>query len=239
LVTCQSHAGDALETELFGRRDADAGKIAAAEGGTLYLEEVGNLPEEVQAKLFHLLYEGEYERAGESGMHPANVRVVSATSYNVEEAVTRGKLRMDLYYRLSVIPITLPPLRARPGDIDALVIAYLKFFGQRYSRPHKHLTAGAARKLKQYDWPGNLRELSNMIERAVILSAGDEIDVADLPSGIGSAPEGRGVRKSTLEEVQNEHIRHVLANTESLQEASAVLGIDPATLYRKRKKLGV
>ena len=231
-VSCQSHAEDAFEAELFGR-------IAAAEGGTLYLEEVGDLPAEVQARLLHLLYENEYERAGEPGVHRANVRVVSATSHPMEDAVTHGKLRPDLYYRLSVIPITLPPLRARSGDIDALVEAYLKFFGQRYGRPHKRLTAGAVRRLRQHDWPGNLRELRNVIERAVILSSGDEIDIDDLPNGMRSGAEGNGVRKSTLEEIQNEHIRHVLANTASLQEASSVLGIDPATLYRKRKKLGV
>jgi two-component system, NtrC family, response regulator AlgB len=239
-VSCQSHAEDVLDAELFGHRkgEGDPGKIAAAEGGTLFLEEVANLPAEVQAKLLHLLCENEYERAGESGVHSANVRVVSATSHNMQEAAARGMLRPDLYYRLSVIPITLPPLRARSGDIDALVDAYLKFFGHRYSRPPKRLTAGAVRRLKQYNWPGNLRELRNVIERAVILSNSDEIDIIDLPNDIRSGGEGNGVRKSTLEEIQNEHIRHVLANTASLQEASSVLGIDPATLYRKRKRLG-
>jgi len=238
-VNCESHAEDVLEAEFFGHGEGDLGKIAAAEGGTLYLEEVGNLPAEVQVKLLHLLSEREYERAGEAGTHPANVRVICGTGQNVKDSVTRGKLRPDLYYRLSVIPITLPPLRARVGDIDALVDAYLKFYGHRYSRTAKHLTPAAVRKLRQYDWPGNLRELRNVIERAVILSNGDEIDIVDLPNGARSNGEGNGVRKSTLEEVQNEHIRHVLANTASLQEASSVLGIDPATLYRKRKKLGV
>jgi NtrC-family two-component system response regulator AlgB len=243
VVNCQTHSAEALEMELFGHEETSSakaalGKIAGAEGGTIYLDEISGLSAEIQAKLLRLLQEHSYERIGETHAHRANIRIIAATSHDLHDIVSHGKLRNDLYYRLSVIPIALPPLRERAGDIDSLVEAYLRFFAQQYGKPIKHLSPGAIRKLRQYDWPGNLRELCNVIERAVILSNGTEIDVPDLPNTLRFASEGLTVRQSTLEEVQNAHIRHVLANTGSLQEASSVLGIDPATLYRKRKKLG-
>ena len=243
VVNCQTHSPEALEMEIFGHGDttnakAVFGKIRAAEGGTIYLDEISDLSAELQARLLRLLQEHSYERSGESNTHRANIRVIAATCYDLHDTVSSGKLRNDLYYRLSVIPIALPPLRERTGDIDSLVEAYLRFFAQQYGKPIKHLSPGAIKKLRQYDWPGNLRELCNVIERAVILSNGTEIDAPDLPNTLRFASESMTVRQSTLEEVQNAHIRHVLANTGSLQEASSVLGIDPATLYRKRKKLG-
>jgi two-component system, NtrC family, response regulator AlgB len=246
-VGCQTHSDEVLEMELFGHGEnvgggnpkAARGKVAAAEGGTLYLEEACSLSAELQMKMLRLIQEHCYERAGEAASHRANIRIIAATSQDLWNAVENGTFRKDLYYRLSVIPITLPPLRSRIGDIDSLIEAYLSHFTQQYGRPNKYLTPAAIRKLRRYEWPGNLRELCNVIERAIILSNGKDIDVADLPSAVRFASDGHTVRKSTLEEVQNEHIRHVLANTGSLQEASSILGIDPATLYRKRKKLGV
>jgi NtrC-family two-component system response regulator AlgB len=246
-VCCQSLSRDLLEAELFGyTTDAGggavasaAGKIAAAEGGTLFLDGIGDLPVEVQPRLLRLLQERVYERPGEAAPHRADVRIIAATNQNMREAVAGGSIRNDLYYCLSVIAITLPRLRSRPGDVDNLVEAHLKSFSRRYGRQVRSVSTAAMRKLRHYEWPGNLRELRNVIERAVILCGGVEVDLPELPDSIRFACEIRPVRKSTLEEVETEHIRHVLANTDSLQEASSVLGIDPTTLYRKRKRLGV
>ncbi len=235
-LNCEADAREILDLDAPGGKPP---KIAAAEGGTLYLDEISALPLEAQARLLRLLQERDRKPGGESGTPPAGWRVVAATSQDLQKAMKAGKFRSDLFYHLSVITITLPPLRARTGEIESLVGAYLSFFARHYARPLKHLSSRALRKLQEYQWPGNLSELRNVLERAVILSNGCEIDITELPNAIRFAYDNRADRKSTLEEVQNEHIRHVLANTSSLQEASAVLGIDVATLYRKRRKLGV
>ncbi len=244
-VSCPSLSRELLESDLFGHvkgaftgAHADTlGKVAAADGGTLFLDEIGELPLEIQARLLRLLQEREYERVGETKPRRANVRVISATNHDLAQAVASGKFREDLFYRLNVISLSLPPLRDRSNDIEKFANRYLEFFASHAGKKVHGLSSDALVALQQYNWPGNLRELRNVIERAVILCSGETIEVADLSDTINNDSGVRLGGKLTLEEVEAEHIRRVIANTRTLDEAATVLGIDPATLYRKRKKL--
>jgi NtrC-family two-component system response regulator AlgB len=244
-VSCPSLSRDLLESELFGHvkgaftsAHADAiGKIAAAEGGTLFLDEIGDLPPEVQAKLLRLLQEREYERVGDTRPRKADVRVIAATNRTLSEAVVKGDFREDLFYRLNVITITLPPLRDRLVDLARIADKQLRFFGTRSGRNSLQFSPEALSALQQYSWPGNLRELRNVIERAAILAEGDRIQPDDLADLAGVRQEPRIGGPATLTELENEHIRRVLANSRTIEEAANTLGIDPATLYRRKKKL--
>jgi NtrC-family two-component system response regulator AlgB len=244
-VSCPSLSRELLESDLFGHvkgaftgAHADTlGKVAAADGGTLFLDEIGELPLEIQAKLLRLLQEREYERVGETKPRRANVRVISATNRDLSQAVADGKFREDLFYRLNVISLRLPPLRERAVDIEKIALNLLPFFASHSGKSVGSFSPDALEALRQYAWPGNLRELRNVIERAVILSNGEAIETEDLTDTIEASAEIRLGGKLTLEEVKAEHVRRVITNTRTLEEAAAVLGIDPATLYRQRKKL--
>jgi len=244
-VSCPSLSRELLESDLFGHvkgaftgAHADTlGKVAAADGGTLFLDEIGELPVEIQAKLLRLLQEREYERVGETKPRRANVRVISATNRELTQAVATGKFREDLFYRLNVISLRLPPLRERVNDIERIALGYLHFIAGHEGKSVRNFSPGALEAMRQYAWPGNLREMRNLIERAVILSSSEAIEAEDLSDSVQPASETRLGGKFTLEAIEAEHIRRVLANTRTLEEAAAILGIDPATLYRKRKKL--
>jgi NtrC-family two-component system response regulator AlgB len=244
-VSCPSLSRDLLESELFGHvkgaftgAHADvSGKIAAAEGGTLFLDEIGDLPSEIQAKLLRLLQEREYERVGDTRARKADVRVIAATNRNLTEAVAQGEFREDLFYRLNVISITLPPLRNRLVDLNRIATKQLRFFAARSGRGSLQFSPEALTVLQHYSWPGNLRELRNVIERAAILAEGDWIEPADLADLALPQQEPRIGGPATLSELENEHIRRVLANSRTIEEAAHTLGIDPATLYRRKKKL--
>ena len=244
-VSCPSLSRELLESELFGHVKGAFtgalietwGKVAAADNGTIFLDEIGDLPPEIQAKLLRLLQEREYERVGETRPRKANVRVIAATNRNLKEAVAEGKFREDLFYRLNVIALTLPPLRERTCDIAHIAGGLLGFFAAHSGKAAKSISTDALSALEGYSWPGNLRELRNVIERAVILSSGEELRMDDFSETIQPSSEIRIGSKTTLEQIEGEHIRRVIANTKNLDEAAAVLGIDPATLYRKRKKL--
>jgi NtrC-family two-component system response regulator AlgB len=245
-VACPSLSRELLESELFGHvRGAFTGavgetwgKVKAAEGGTLFLDEIGELPPEIQPKLLRLLQEREYERVGDSKPRKANVRVIAATNRRLEDLVKEGKFREDLYYRLNVITIELPTLRQRPLDLPALAQQHLKMFARQSVRPIKDFTPAAMAAMQRYAWPGNLRELRNVIERAVILAPGEKIDVNDFPDTLrGSQPSGAIIgNRVSLEELEREHIMRVIEIADSMDEAATILGIDPATLYRKRKR---
>jgi NtrC-family two-component system response regulator AlgB len=244
-VSCPSLSRELLESELFGHVKgaftgalSDTwGKAAAADGGTLFLDEIGDLPLEVQSRILRLLQEREYERVGETRARKADVRVIAATNHDLKGAIAQGKFREDLFYRLNVISLTMPPLRERVADIPRLAGRMLAFFAGHSGKLVSGLSPEAQAALERHPWPGNLRELRNVIERAVILSSGDSIGVADLSENVQPSLEMHLGGRFTLESIENEHIRGVIAATRSLDEAAGVLGIDPATLYRRRRKL--
>jgi len=245
-VACPSLSKELLESELFGHvRGAFTGavgetwgKVKAAEGGTLFLDEIGELPPEIQPKLLRLLQEREYERVGDPKPRKANVRVIAATNRRLEDLVKEGKFREDLYYRLNVITIEMPPLRQRALDLEMLAQQHLQLFARQSARSIKDFTPAAMSAMQRYPWPGNLRELRNVIERAVILAPGEKIDVNDFPDSLrGAQPSGAIIgNRISLEELEREHILRIIEIASSMDEAAQILGIDPATLYRKRKR---
>jgi two-component system, NtrC family, response regulator AlgB len=255
-VSCPSLSKELLESELFGHvkgaftgalRD-HWGKVKAAAGGTLFLDEIGDLPMEIQPKLLRLLQEREYERVGENVTRKAEVRIIAATSQDLKQRVAEGAFREDLYFRLNVITAEMPSLRQRPSDLNRFADHYFKHFAALCGRRLEGFSEPALAAIRAYSWPGNLRELRNAIERAVIMAKGNKIGLEDLPSelrgqaahgakGNGALPEvGSLVSMERLEEA---HMRKVLDRTANLAEAAQVLGIDQATLYRKRKKIGL
>ena len=248
-VSCPSLSRELLEAELFGHVKgsftgavADAfGKVAAADGGTLFLDEIGELSLEIQPKLLRLLQEREYERVGEARPRRANVRVIAATNRNLAEEVKAGRFREDLFYRLNVITVVLPGLHERPGDLARMAESYRKFFSARLGRKITAFSPAVLAAFAGYKWPGNLRELRNVIERATILATGETIELCDLPEefGIKADPAVAVGARVTLDALETEHLRRILAVSHNLDEAARILGIDPATLYRKRQKLGL
>ena len=246
-VSCPSLSRELLESDLFGHAKGaftgavseTQGKIAAANGGTLYLDEIGELPPEIQPKLLRLLQEREYERVGETQTRRANVRVISSTNRDLIHAIKEGKFREDLYYRLNVVPLHLPPLRQRPHDLENLAAMHLRFFARQAGKLIMDFSLDAKAAMHRYSWPGNLRELRNAIERAVILSPGPQIETIHLAEIIAKGGSERTLEVGaavTLAELADEHIRRVLANTARFEDAAEILGIDLATLYRRRRK---
>jgi len=244
-VSCPSLSRELLESELFGHVKGaftgalveTVGKVTVAEGGTLFLDEIGDLPLEIQAKLLRLLQEKEYERVGDTRSRRADVRIISATNKDLGPAVAEGRFREDLYYRLNVISIHIPPLRDRAVDLPRIAEKQLQFFSRRSGKPDLTFSPEAMQAMRAYSWPGNLRELRNVIERAVILADGDRIEPSDLGDIAQGTTEFRLGGRASLEEIENEHIRKVLANSRTIDEAAHILQIDPATLYRRKKKL--
>lgn len=235
-----------LESELFGHvagaftgavRD-NPGRIASTAGGTLFLDEIGDLPLALQPKLLRFVQDREYERVGDSVTRHADVRLVTATNVDLAQAVKEGRFREDLLYRINVIQIDLPPLRERRGDLLPLAQRFLATFSRR--RPISGFTDVAVAAMEAYSWPGNVRELRNVVERAAILCRGEKIGVEHLPFSTEPSLKTPAVGDAvTLEQVEEAHIRRVLASAPSLEEAARILGIDAATLYRRRKKLGI
>jgi two-component system, NtrC family, response regulator AlgB len=248
-VNCPSLSKELLESELFGHVKGaftgavqdTFGKVAAAEGGTLFLDEIGEMPLEIQPKLLRLLQDREYERVGEAKPRRAVVRVIAASNRNLVEEMKIGRFREDLFYRLNVITLALPGLHDRPADLIRLAQNYLEFFARRMGKKLRGLAPEVAAAFRVYPWPGNLRELRNVIERAVILATGDALTLPDLPEEFSRRPDSSiqvGARV-TLDELEAEHLRRILKVTATLEEAARTLGIDPATLYRKRQRLGL
>jgi NtrC-family two-component system response regulator AlgB len=248
VVSCPALSGELLESELFGHvrgaftganRDK-IGRIAASDGGTLFLDEIGDLPPFLQPKLLRFIQDREYERVGDHRTLRANVRLVVATNADLERAVAEGRFREDLFYRLNVIQVTLPPLSERREDIVPLARHLKDFFAAQNHKQILDISGPLEVLLRNYDWPGNVRELRNVIERAVILCTGPTLDVVHLPDDIApSAPSPAVGDRASLEAVEESHIRRILAIAKSFQEAADILGIDQATLYRKRKQYGI
>jgi two-component system, NtrC family, response regulator AlgB len=254
-VSCPSLSKELLESQLFGHvRGAFTGamkdhwgKVKAAAGGTLFLDEIGDLPLEIQPKLLRLLQEREYERVGETVTRKADVRIVAATNRDLKQRVADGAFREDLFYRLNVITVEMPPLRARPNDLVKFAEHYMRHFAKQCGRSLQGFADDAVSAMLRYSWPGNLRELRNAIERAVILAGKDKITASDLPQNVRGGEGGTGTGDDgprigaplSLDAIEEAHIRGVLAHAPSLIEAAQTLGIDQATLYRKRKKYGM
>ncbi len=257
-VSCPSLNRELLESTLFGHvrgsftgalRD-HWGKVKAADGGTLFLDEIGDLPLDIQPKLLRLLQEREYERVGDTSTCHAEVRIVAATNRDLRRRVAEGTFREDLFYRLNVISVQMPPLRERPLDVLRFASHYLRHCSERCGRRIVGFTPAAERLLSRYHWPGNLRELHNTIERAVILAGADRIDAVDFPAEMrqrhdpatGGLEGEAGLRVGSmvsLAQIEEQHIRRVVENCPSLNEAADILGIDQATIYRKRKKMAL
>jgi NtrC-family two-component system response regulator AlgB len=252
-VSCPSLSKELLESELFGHTKGAFtgaikdrwGKVKAASGGTLFLDEIGDLPMEIQPKLLRLLQEKEYERLGENITRQAELRIIAATNRDLKKRMAEGAFREDLFFRLNVIAVEVPPLRNRPGDLARLAEHYLHHFAGQCGRKAAAFSSEALARINAYAWPGNLRELRNAIERAVILSKQDRIEAADFPlDGATAGPEKGEVPPQpgeliSLEKLEECHIRKVLERTGSVAETARVLEIDQATIYRKRKKMGL
>jgi len=246
-VKCPGYSSEWLDSELFGyARGAFAGalkeswgKVAAAHGGTLLLDEIGELPMEIQSKLLRLLQENKYERLGEARTRVAEVRIIAVTNRDLPAAVRAKRFREDLFYRLNVISVEVPPLRRRAADIPRVARNFLAFFAGQLSRPITGFTPEAMNCLQRYSWPGNVREVRNVLERAVIITQGSKIGLEDLPESIRTSPpvEVTPGAMVTLDELERQHISKVLVTAESMEAAARTLGIDPATLYRKRKRM--
>ncbi len=247
-VNCPSLSKELFESDLFGHvrgaftgavRDKP-GKVAHAAGGTLFLDEIGELPLEIQPKLLRLIQEREYERVGDPATLSANVRVIAASNKNLGEEVRAGRFREDLFYRLNVIPLEVPALRERIPDLPGLAKIKLRTLAREMDKTVMDFSSEAMDAIRQYDWPGNLRELHNALEYALVMTTGRRIEVEHFPSYLrknkpnaGRCQIGAMVSLETLERAQIEHILRV---TTSREEAASVLGIDPTTLYRKRKR---
>ena len=248
VVACPAIPSELLESELFGHAKGaftgavkdNPGRIAACEGGTLFLDEVGDLAPGVQAKLLRFIQDKEYERLGESLSRKADVRIIAATNVDLEKRVAEGRFREDLFYRLNVITLTVPPLRGRPEDIFPLSMDFLAYFSRVNRKAILGFTEDARQALLAHSWPGNVRELRNAVERAVILGSGDMIERGDLPESLATVSTVPKIGDLvSLAAVEEQHIRRVMAGTGSLQEAADVLQIDQATLWRRRKAYGI
>ena len=248
-LNCAAIPFDLLESELFGHeKGAFTGAIAQkigrfemADKGTLFLDEVGDIPLALQSKLLRVLQEQEFERLGGTRTHQVDVRVVAATNRNLAEMVKRNEFRSDLFYRLNVFPVRLPALRARRGDIPALVEHFVELYSRRMDKNIEHVPTETMSALSAYHWPGNIRELQNFIERSVILSDGTVLraPLAELDS----SAEVETLEVTTLEEAERDHIRKTLEHTRWIvagpNGAAARLGIPRSTLYFRMQKLGI
>jgi DNA-binding NtrC family response regulator len=259
-VNCAALAAGVLESELFGHEkgaftgavNRRAGRFELADGGTLFLDEVGDVSPDVQVKLLRVLQEKEFERVGGEETVKVDVRVISATHRDLEALIADGKFREDLYYRLNVFPITLPPLRDRPGDIALLVEHFIQKFAQSTGKAVRGADGAALGELAAYPWPGNVRELENVIERAMILTKGPTLGSSDLDfgrrlgagalkpaaasAGGGDGEAGRSFYKRISEQEKSEIIAAVERAQGNIAHAARALGINRSTLYYRMRK---
>ncbi|HEX9902602.1 MAG TPA: sigma-54 dependent transcriptional regulator [Acidobacteriota bacterium] len=249
VVDCGALVETLFESELFGHvkgsftgaHETKHGRFEVADGGTIFLDEISNISLNIQAKLLRVIQEREVTRIGSSRPIKVDVRILAATNEKLEDLVRKGKFREDLFYRLSVVPIHLPPLKERREDIPLLVEHFLQKYNKRAKKNVTSVTSRAIKALQDYDWPGNIRELENTVERAVVLSKTDLIELEDLVyHGISAGSQSLGPidgRFRTLEEVEKEYIRAVLrAQYGNKSKAAEILGIDRKTLWAKIKK---
>jgi PAS domain S-box-containing protein len=250
-VNCAALPAGLIESELFGHEkgaftgalERRIGRFELAHGGTLFLDEIGELSPEVQVKLLRVLQEREFERIGGSATIKVDVRVIAATNRDLAKGVADGTFRQDLYYRLNVFPVVLPPLRERPDDVPLLVHYFVARYAPKIGRRITHVPEDALQRLAAYAWPGNVRELENVVERAVILSAGPELEIAPevLPAAAAAAP--ARATAGTLDDVERSHIIAILKRTnwriDGPQGAARILNLNPSTLRSRMQKLGI
>jgi DNA-binding NtrC family response regulator len=251
-IACTTLSEHLLESELFGHVKGaftgawreKVGRVAAAAAGTLFLDEIGELAGALQAKLLRFLEERSFERVGGTATIEVDARIVAATNRDLEAEVSRGAFREDLFYRLNVVRIELPPLRERLEDLAALASHVLAMHAARYGRHGFRIDPDAEAALARYRWPGNVRELVNVLEHAVVLCRADRVRVDDLPDRLHAPAPAEGLAEPPrgsvpLEQVERRHIERVLADSATLEEAAARLGISSTTLWRKRKRWGI
>jgi PAS domain S-box-containing protein len=260
-LNCSALPAGLIESELFGHEkgaftgalDKRIGRFALADGGTIFLDEIGDIPPEVQVRLLRVLQEHEFEPVGSSKTVRVDVRVIAATNRNLERAVADGSFRADLFYRLNVFPLQLPPLRARRDDIPLLVHYFIEKYAAKIGRPVDSVTDEAMARLLAYAWPGNIRELENIVERAMILSPGPSLELGPHLFGVPASEPGDTARTAaaanapaaggTLEDGERRHILRALEQCgwviDGPRGAAKVLGINPNTLRSRMKKLGI
>lgn len=251
-VNCSSFSKELLESEMFGHKAGSftgalkdkKGLFEEASNGTIFLDEIGEMAFELQAKLLRILETGEYIKIGDTKPTRVNVRIIAATNRNLPEEIAAGRFREDLFYRLSVFQIHLPPLRERAGDVRLLAKVFVKNFSARLARPVTEITPAFLEALEQQPWKGNIRELRNVIERSLIVSEGERLDVADLPLDIQNAHYEQSDETSPdsfeLSAMERRHIARVLEYTKGNKtEAARLLKIGLTTLYRKIEEYGI
>jgi transcriptional regulator with GAF, ATPase, and Fis domain len=259
-INCGAIPQGVVESELFGHEkgaftgaiNRRIGKFELANGGTLFMDEVGELPPDVQVKLLRVLQEQEFERVGGTTAQKVDVRVIAATNRDLAAEVAAGRFRADLYYRLNVFPIHLPPLRERTDDIPLLVKHFLAQFQRKLAKPLQSVTHQTMARLQGYAWPGNIRELQNVMERACVLATSSVVEIHELPPGTSLAPpalrvmgasavEGNAV--VTLDENERAHIRRAMkvagGRIHGPRGAANMLGINPSTLRSRMQRLGI
>jgi formate hydrogenlyase transcriptional activator len=250
VVDCGALPATLIESELFGRErgaftgahTSQAGRFEVAHGGTIFLDEVGELPLELQPKLLRVLQEGELERLGSSRTSHVDIRVVAATNRNLAEEVRRGRFRSDLFYRLNVFPITIPALRDRRDDLPALVQHLTERLSRLLCKRIDRITPGTVQALEGYNWPGNIRELENVLQQAIILSHDTTLDLSEFAGErIDDTPVHEPWR--SLEAVERDHIQQVLEHVrwriEGVMGAAQILELRPSTLRTRMRKLGI
>lgn len=250
-LNCAALPAQLVESELFGHEkgaytgatEKRIGKFEVAEGGTLFLDEIGELPLESQVKLLRVLQEKEIERLGSNKVIKINVRIIAATNRDLEQEVAAGRFRSDLYFRLNVFPVYVPPLRERKEDIPLLASHFLQTMAKKLDKEISGISKKALQQLMAYDWPGNIRELEHVIERNAILCKGNEIQELNLPASKLTKPAAPGFTLQTWEEHEKEYILFVLmqcnGRVSGAKGAAQILNIPPTTLESKMKKLGI
>ncbi|MGD9578972.1 MAG: sigma-54 interaction domain-containing protein [Syntrophorhabdus sp.] len=247
-VNCATLPANLIESELFGHEKGSfsgaqsrhLGRFEIANGATLFLDEIGELPFDLQAKLLRVIQDGEFERLGSSHTIKVDVRIIAATNRNLEAEVRKGSFREDLWYRLNIFPITMPPLRDRLDDIPLLVDCYVEKITKRMGKSITHISASVMRELQEYGWPGNIRELENVLERAVINSSGPKLHLADR---LKNPTRYLSTGTETLETIERNHILRVLEETNwkvsGQNSAAKILGLDRSTLRARMVKLNI
>jgi transcriptional regulator with GAF, ATPase, and Fis domain len=250
-INCTALPANLIESELFGREKGaftgasarQMGRFELADGGTIFLDEIGEMPMELQVKLLRVIQDGEFERLGSPRTIKVDVRIIAASNRKLVEEIKNGSFREDLYYRLNVFPITIPPLRKRKEDIPLLVNFFVAKFNKKIGKQIETIPTNAIKALAEYDWPGNVRELESVIERATIISPGTSLQILDhfeSPLQADGTPDSD---LKTLASLEHDHIHQVLQMTnwrvEGKNGAASILDINPSTLRARMRKFGI